>query len=105
MNNFPKAMTTFPKEVGRVSFVAVTRLEEQGYFHHNFENTNDAKELFHYRFSESLLPKFISGEDIEWEEDEFERVFSLASVEHAVHELECEGKVYRFGDMVVLAER
>jgi len=105
MNNFAKTRTTFPKEVGRVSSEAVIRLEEQGFFTSQFNNCNDAKELFYHRFSESLLPKFISGDDIEWEEDEFERVFSLASVEHAVNELECEGRVHRFGDTVVLAER
>lgn len=97
--------TTFPKQVGRVSFDAVLRLEEEGYFASQFENTNEAKQLFYNRFSESLLPKFISGEDIEWEEEEFDRVLALASVEQAVSELESDGLVHRFEDMVVLAQK
>lgn len=105
MNNFTKTRTTFPKEVGRVSFDAVIRLEEEGYFATQFSNVNEAKQLFYHMFSESLLSKFISGEDIEWEEDEFDKVLALASVEHAVSELESDGTVYRFDNMVVLAQK
>ena len=105
MNNFTKTRTTFPKEVGRVSFGAVIRLEEEGYFASQFENINEAKQLFYNRFSESLLSKFISGDDIEWDEEEFDRVLALASVEQAVSELESDGLVHRFDDMVVLAQK
>ena len=88
-----------------MSSEAVLRLEEQGFFTSQYTNCGDARELFYHRFSESLLSKFISGDDIEWEGKEFERVFTVASVEQAVNELECEGLVHRFDEMVVLAEK
>lgn len=98
-----KSKTTFPKEISRVSTNAVLSLENQGYFNVQFEKVEEAKSLFYDRFSESLLSKFISGDDIEWKQEEFEKVLLLASVEHAIYELECEGKVHRFDDVVVLA--
>lgn len=99
-----KSKTTFPNEVSRVSTEAVLSLEKQGFFTSEFNSVDEAKSLFYDRFSESLLSKFISGDDIEWDRKEFERVFSQASVEHAIYELECEGKVHRFDDVVVLAQ-
>jgi hypothetical protein len=103
MTELIKKRTTFPSEVSRVSSKAVFALERQGFFTSEFNQAEEAKSLFYDRFSESLLSKFINGEDIEWENDEYERVFSVASVEQAVYELECEGKVHRFDDVVVLA--
>jgi hypothetical protein len=100
-----KSRTTFPEEVGEKSAEAVTLLEKEGFFSSQFENHEDAKRLFFDRFSNSLLSKFISGDDIEWEGEEYDRVLTLASVEHAVDELESEGKVHRFDDVVVLARK
>ena len=99
-----ESKATYPKEISRVSTHAVLTLEDQGYFNDQFEKVEEAKTLFFDRFSESLLSKFISGDDIEWEREEFEKVLFSASVEHAVYELECEGKLHRFDDVVVLAE-
>lgn len=105
MTQLIKTRTAFPNEVNRVSTEAVLLLEEQGFFTSQFNHTEEAKSLFHYRFSESLLSKFIEGEEIEWINDEYERIFSFACVEQAVIELECEGAVHRFDDIIVLAER
>lgn len=104
MANIFKSKTTFPKEVSRKSSEKVTLLEEQGFFTSQFDNQDEAKRLFYDRFSESLLSKFINGDDIEWEDEEFDRALAIASVEHAVSELEQEGRVHRFDDLVVLAQ-
>lgn len=100
-----KSRTTFPCEVSRVSNEAVLLLEEQGFFTSQFNQTEEAKTLFYNRFSESLLSKFIDGDDIEWEEEEYQRIFSRVCVEHAVFELECEGEIHRFDDIIVQAQK
>lgn len=88
-----------------MSTEAVQDLDDQGFFASEFNQTEEAKTLFYNRFSESLLSKFINGDDIEWEEGEYDQIFSLACVEHAVFELECEGELHRFDDIIVRAQK
>lgn len=95
--------SVFPVEVSRVSEKAIRHLRQSGYFNSEFSNPEEAARLFHYRLSESLLPKFISGDEMEWESNELDTVVAKASVEQAVCELEAEGTVHRFDDVVVLA--
>lgn len=104
MTETKEVQTSFPSEVGRVSSHAVRCLDESEFFTEQFSMPVQARELFLYRFSESLLPKFISGEEIGWDDNGFERVFCSACVEHALYELELEGKVHVFEDAIVMAE-
>lgn len=103
MTDVLEAKTTFPSEVSKVSSRAVERLDEREFFASQFRFIEQARDLFHYRFSQSLLPKFISGDDIQWNQDEFESVFSSVCVEQALAELESEGEIYMFDDIIVKA--
>lgn len=98
-------MREFPEEVTDAAMKAVMRLCESGYFESEFERPCEACSLFLDVFSESLLGKFLNGEELEWTDEEYEKVFGLASVEHAVNELDSEGLLYRFDELVVLREK
>lgn len=100
-----KDSTTFPERVSEVSTEVVLQLDEIGYFQTQFSQIEEAKKTFYYRLSESLLSKFISGEDIELSEEEYRKVIVSASVEHSLYELEQEGMIYVFDDMVVVSEK
>lgn len=105
MTQFFNCNTTFPNEICEKSSEAVIYLDECGYFNTEFNHPDDAKTLFYEKFCESLIPKFISGNELEWDFDELYALIIDSSVRHGINELENEGIVHVFDDLVVLAER
>lgn len=99
-----KEETTFPDKVSETATAIVLNLDCNGYFNLQFNDAEEAKKTFYYRIAESLLPKFISGDEIELDDDECMRVLVNAAVEHSLSELEQEGRVYCFDDTIVLID-
>jgi hypothetical protein len=97
--------TTFPQAIIEKSSQAVFYLEECGYFEHEFNYPEEEKTLFYEKLCESLIPKFIKGNEISWEFEELYALIIDSSVRHGINELEKEGIVHVFDDMVVLAEK
>lgn len=89
---------TFPQEVRDVAQQAVNILEEQSYFDDNFDDLENARVLFFEKLGLSLIPKFIEGYELIWDENEFEIIIVKATVEHAINELERNNLVDVFED-------
>lgn len=96
---------TFPAAVCEKSTEAVMHLDEVGYFRKEFNSPEDAKTLFYERMCQSLIPKFIDGCELSWEFDELYAIIIDSSVRCGINELEKEGLVHVFDEMVVLAKR
>lgn len=87
---------SYPKEVHQVVNETIQELVECDYFLNFFENDHKAVSIFYDRLCRSLIPKFISGEDLFWCEPEFERIINEAGVEYSIEILENLELIYVF---------
>ena len=88
----------YPSEVSEVSTEVVTTLDEENYFTEQFDQPEEAKTLFYDKFANSLIKKFIDGDELMWDDEEFGKLIIQASVEQAVNELEEKDLVVVFED-------
>lgn len=99
----------FPLEVCEVSSETIQILESENFFIEQFEFPEEAKTLFYERFGESLIKKFIAGDELIWNENEISELINMASVEQAVEELERKGILDVFvhddGEKVVVLKK
>lgn len=91
-----KSKVPFPFEIMEVSSQAVCILDEESFFEEQFDNPDEAKTLFYEHFANSLIKKFIDGDDLIWEQLEFDNMVSKVSIEQAVNELESQNLVNIF---------
>lgn len=96
---------TFPQAISDKSSEAVLHLDEFGFFEQEFNCPEDAKTLFYEKLCESLIPKFIKGAELTWDAEELYALIIDSSVRHGINELENEGIVHVFDNMVVLAKK
>lgn len=93
-----KSKVPFPIEVSKVSSETVQILTEQNYFEDQFDYPGNAMTFFYEKFGTSLVQKFIDGNELIWEESEFEILIVKISVEQIVNELELNEVVNIFED-------
>lgn len=99
----------FPLEVCEVSSETIQILESENFFVEQFEFPEEAKTLFYERFGESLIKKFIDGDELIWSENEIGELINKACVEQAVDELEKKGIIDVFdhddGEKIVVLKK
>jgi len=92
------SVVPYPLEVSEVSSETVKILEEENYFSEQFDFPEQARTLFFDKFAGSLIQKFIDGDELIWQESEFEKLVIQVSVEQSVYELEIMNLVDVFED-------
>lgn len=97
--------TTFPQAVCDKSMEAVSFLEDSGFFTNEFNQPDEAMKLLYESLCRSLIPKFIDGSELSWEFEELYAILIDSSVRQSINELEKDGIVHVFDDMVILAEK
>lgn len=105
MREFFKNNSVYPEAIFNTASEVILSFDRSGYFEDQFKDTENAKVSFFETICKSLLTKFIKGEDLSWEADEFHTLVIEASVVYGLVELENEGLVYVFDDVVVLKEK
>lgn len=87
---------SYPTEVSKITLDTIQELVECDYFLNFFENDHKAVRIFYDRLCASLIPKFLSGEDLFWCEPEFEEIMNEAGVDYSIELLEELELIYVF---------
>lgn len=86
----------YPKEIKNTVLETIKELIAVDYFLNYFENDHKAVKIVYEKLCESLIPKFLSGQDLFWCEQGFEKIMTDAGVEYSVEILENLNLIYVF---------
>ena len=87
---------SYPSQISKIAFETIEELISVDYFLNYFENDHKAVKKFYDKLCGSLIPKFLSGEELFWCEPSFAVIMIEAGVEYSVELLEELDLIYVF---------
>lgn len=91
-----KQETIYPLEITDITLETLKELNDVCYFKDYFSNDKKAVRIFFDRLCSSLIPKFLSGEELFWCEQGFEKIMNEAGVDYSIEKLEELNLIYVF---------